>query len=98
MSVVAQSHVCMSDEYLNILRFLEALYYSIDGNFHASLKDKPFDPEDVPLTKGAGYFADEDLFAAYSTKLGPLQPEVWILPSVRLMTIANTCILAKYVS
>lgn len=57
------------------LRFLDALYYSIDGNFHANLKDKPFDKDDVPLTKGAGYFADEDLFSAYTAKLGPLQPE-----------------------
>ncbi|KIP01467.1 hypothetical protein PHLGIDRAFT_123325 [Phlebiopsis gigantea 11061_1 CR5-6] len=57
------------------LRFLDALYYSIDGNFHANLKDKPFDKDDVPLTKGAGYFADEDLFSAYTAKLSPLEPE-----------------------
>ena len=62
------------------VRFLDALYYSIDGNFHANLKDKRFDKDDVPLTKGAGYFADEDVFSAYVAKLGPLEPEVCFGP------------------
>lgn len=31
--------------------FLDALYYAIDGNFHAKLKDKPMDEDDLPLSK-----------------------------------------------
>ena len=57
-------------------RFLDALFYAIDGNFHSNQKDKLSDPDDVPLSSGAGYFADEKMFAAYSKKLGPIGPEV----------------------
>lgn len=34
------------------------------------------DDDDVPLSRGAGYFADEETFAAYAATLGPLGPEV----------------------
>ena len=34
------------------------------------------DMDDVPLSKGAAYFADEEAFAAYQEELGPLGPEV----------------------
>ncbi|GJE98479.1 hypothetical protein PsYK624_147110 [Phanerochaete sordida] len=57
------------------LRFLDALFYAVDGNFHANLKDKRMDHEDFPLSKGAAYFADETAFAAFSEKLPPLGPE-----------------------
>ncbi|GJE92976.1 hypothetical protein PsYK624_091350 [Phanerochaete sordida] len=57
------------------LRFLDALFYAIDGNFHANLRDKPMDLEDVPLSQGAAYFADEEAFAAYQEHLGPLGRE-----------------------
>ena len=55
---------------------MDALFYSIDGNFHANLKDKPLDLADFPLTKGGGYFANEDAVEAYQATLGPLMPEV----------------------
>ena len=55
---------------------MDALFYSIDGNFHANLKDKPLDLDDFPLTKGGGYFANEDAVEAYQKTLGPLLPEV----------------------
>ena len=55
---------------------MDALFYAVDGNFHANLKQKPYDADDVPLSKGAGYFVDEDAFAAYAETLGPLEPEV----------------------
>ncbi|EKM57428.1 uncharacterized protein PHACADRAFT_192577 [Phanerochaete carnosa HHB-10118-sp] len=60
---------------LTKLKFLDALFYAIDGNFHVNLKDKRMDIEDFPLSKGAAYFADEDAFAGFSAKLPPLGPE-----------------------
>ena len=60
---------------------MDALYYSIDGNFKSNLKVKKRDPFDVPLTNGCAYFADEDAFAVYSETLGPLGPEVRAAPS-----------------
>lgn len=57
-------------------RFLDALFYAVDGNFHANLKDKPLDDDDVPLSKGAGYFVDEDVCEQYTSTLGPLGSEV----------------------
>lgn len=50
-------------------RFMDALFYAIDGNFHNNQKEKLFDPDDVPLSSGADYFADEKMFAAYSKTL-----------------------------
>ena len=32
----------------------------MDGNYHFNLKSKRTDKDDVPLTKGAAYFANED--------------------------------------
>ena len=61
---------------LTSIRFVDALFYGIDGNFVANRKDKNTDPDDVPLTKGAAYFADEDDFAKYLVKMGPLKIEV----------------------
>lgn len=61
----------------HVTRFLDALFYAIDGNFHANLKgNKRIDEDDFPLSKGAAYFANEDAFAAFSATLPPLGPEV----------------------
>lgn len=57
-------------------RFLDALYYCVDGNFHTNLKEKRHDDDDFPLTKGAGYFANEDAVGAYLETLGPPGAEV----------------------
>ena len=59
-----------------VCRFLDALFYAVDGNFQANMKEKPHDAEDTPLSKGAGYFADEAAFAAFAETLGPIEPEV----------------------
>ncbi|KAI0050137.1 hypothetical protein FA95DRAFT_686892 [Auriscalpium vulgare] len=56
-------------------RFLDALFYTIDGNFHQNQRLKPHDPDDFPLTLGAAYFAHEEDFAKYQQKLGPLELE-----------------------
>ncbi|ETW79409.1 hypothetical protein HETIRDRAFT_322626 [Heterobasidion irregulare TC 32-1] len=55
--------------------FLDALFHTIDGNFHQNQKIKPLDPNDFPLTLGAGYFAHEGDFEAYQKLLGPMERE-----------------------
>ncbi|KIP12369.1 hypothetical protein PHLGIDRAFT_113846 [Phlebiopsis gigantea 11061_1 CR5-6] len=71
------------------LRFLDALYYSIDGNFHANLKEKPGDENDFPLSKGAGYFANEDAVAAYlQTQASGLQRWIDLLVHVAAYDIS----------
>ncbi|KAJ8474039.1 hypothetical protein ONZ51_g7481 [Trametes cubensis] len=56
--------------------FLDMLFYSVDGNFHHNQKMKPMDPEDFPLTQGAGYFVNEVDFAQYQERMKPPQKEV----------------------
>ena len=48
---------------LKTARFKHMLFYSKDGNFHQCQHSKKMDPNDVPLTKGASYFAHEDEYA-----------------------------------
>ncbi len=50
--------------------------HAVDGNFTNNLKDKDTDPNDMPLSLGAAYFANEIEFARYQETLGPLKPEV----------------------
>ncbi|OCH83779.1 hypothetical protein OBBRIDRAFT_815708 [Obba rivulosa] len=56
-------------------QFLDALFHTIDSNFHQNMKDKSSDPDDFPLTCGAAYFADENDFKVFQTYIGPLKPE-----------------------
>ncbi|KAI0063770.1 hypothetical protein BV25DRAFT_1767553, partial [Artomyces pyxidatus] len=56
-------------------RFLDALFYGIDGNFHQNQKVKPLDPNDFALTLGAAYFANAEDFTKYQKTLGPMEPE-----------------------
>ena len=63
------------------------MFYAVDGNFHANLKKKPLDEDDVPLSKGAAYFADEDAFAEFIETVGPLEAEASeLLERVRMMS------------
>ena len=57
-------------------RYLDALFHTIDGNFHQNQRMKPSDPADKALSLGAGYFANDDDFKAFQKTLGPLEPEV----------------------
>ncbi|KAI0675894.1 hypothetical protein C8Q78DRAFT_1066529 [Trametes maxima] len=43
-------------EHLPEYRYLDALHYSIDGNFHLSMKDRDTDPLDQAMADGASYF------------------------------------------
>ncbi|OSC98309.1 hypothetical protein PYCCODRAFT_1375432 [Trametes coccinea BRFM310] len=53
--------------------YLDMLFYSVDGNFHHNQKMKPMDPEDYPLTQGAGYFRQAILHQA-SEYMNPHSP------------------------
>ena len=59
-----------------MLRFLHALFVAIDGNFVSNRKDKNTDPDDFPLSKGAGYFVNEDDVKVYEKDEGKFKPEV----------------------
>ncbi|KAF7792778.1 hypothetical protein EIP86_003876 [Pleurotus ostreatoroseus] len=54
------------------LRYLDALFHTIDGNFVSNQKDKKRDLEDFPLTTGAGYFVDERDAKVLLDNQGPL--------------------------
>lgn len=59
------------------LSFINALFYTFDGNFRSNQKNKPMDPNDTPLTGGAGYFADSSTFDSFAKHIGaPDGPEV----------------------
>ncbi|KAF7796946.1 hypothetical protein EIP86_008132 [Pleurotus ostreatoroseus] len=48
------------------LKFLDALFHAVDGNFSQNMKNKKSDPNDVPLTSGgSAYFAYEKDVATY---------------------------------
>ncbi|KAI0060783.1 hypothetical protein BV25DRAFT_1806721 [Artomyces pyxidatus] len=57
------------------LRFVDALFHGIDGNFHQNQKVKPLDPNDFALTLGSAYFANAEDFVKYQETLGPMEPE-----------------------
>ncbi|KAI0648456.1 hypothetical protein C8Q79DRAFT_905667 [Trametes meyenii] len=61
---------CESD-----LRYLDALFYSVDGNFHQKQRKKPMDKDDVALMEGASYFVDSSDFAKYMHGIGPEEKE-----------------------
>ena len=63
-----------SDEACN--RFLDALFHTVDGNFHQKQKRKPMDEEDLPLTLGSAYYVNEVGFARFQASLKPIAKEV----------------------
>ncbi|THG93084.1 hypothetical protein EW026_g8052 [Hermanssonia centrifuga] len=57
------------------LRFLDALFHALDGNFTQNQKHNNTDVDDFPLTLGAAYFAYENDVAKYIKHLGPFKHE-----------------------
>ena len=57
-------------------RYLDALYHAVDGNFTQNLKDKGSDQDDLPLTLGAGYFANEHDAKKYFAAMPPPKTQV----------------------
>ncbi|EIW51995.1 uncharacterized protein TRAVEDRAFT_136413 [Trametes versicolor FP-101664 SS1] len=51
--------------------YLDALHYSIDGNFHLNMKKKDTDPDDFAYSMGAGYFVHERDFQHFLRKVPP---------------------------
>ena len=71
---------------LHVTRYLDALFYAIDGNYHQHQRKKPLDPNDFPMTMGAAYFANERDFRSYVTLRGEVEPEVRQSVCVRCRT------------
>lgn len=55
---------------------MDALQYSIDGNFHLNMKDRDTDPLDVALSDGAGYFVPSQTYKQFMSKTKAPKPEV----------------------
>ena len=56
-------------------------FHTVDGNFHSTQKMKPMDPSDFPLTKGAGYYAEEEEFSHFEKDFKPPKKEVSVQPN-----------------
>ena len=61
---------------LMLRRYVDALFYSIDGNFRQNVRNKAMDKDDVALTRGAGYFASTEDFQRYVKYIGKPEEEV----------------------
>ncbi|KAI0664425.1 hypothetical protein C8Q70DRAFT_905479 [Cubamyces menziesii] len=55
--------------------YVDALFYSIDGNFRQNVRNKAMDKDDVALTRGAGYFASTEDFQRYVKHIGKPEEE-----------------------
>lgn len=55
---------------------MDALQYSIDGNFHLSMKDRDTDPLDAALAEGAGYFVPKNTSKQFMKKTKAPKAEV----------------------
>ena len=53
------------------IRFLEAHFHAVDGNFQQSQKLKPMDLNDRPLTQGAGFWVEEQEAATFVRSMKP---------------------------
>lgn len=72
--------------------YVDALFYSIDGNFRQSLRAKPMDKNDVPMTEGAAYFSNNKDFNQYLDDMGTPDVEVCLfdcewLPTKLMRTV-----------
>ena len=63
---------------LTFYRYLDMLFYTIDGNFQAAQKFKPMDMTDFPITTGGAYYAPEPDYEVYRTNLPPRRKEVGV--------------------
>ena len=57
-------------------RYIDALFYAIDGNYHQHQRKKPMDKNDLPFTMNAAYYTNERDFKTYVDAMGEPQPEV----------------------
>ena len=73
-----------------IVRYLDAMHYSIDGNFHLGLKNKATDVNDVALSENAAYFVNTKDFKTFlrdapkpKKEVGNIRPAECILMLTR---------------
>ncbi|KAH9919145.1 hypothetical protein B0H21DRAFT_713026 [Amylocystis lapponica] len=55
--------------------YIDALFHTVDGNFHQTQKNKPMDPNDRALSLGASYFANDLEFTRFQHNLAPTNKE-----------------------
>ena len=60
----------------SFISYVDALHFAIDGNFHFNQKAPRSDPNDFPLTHGAGYFVHGEDFKKFLAKAPPPRKEV----------------------
>ncbi|TFK87312.1 hypothetical protein K466DRAFT_491107 [Polyporus arcularius HHB13444] len=58
-----------------VFRFLDALHYSMDGNYRSSQRKKPWDKFDVSLMGAAAYFVHQGDFKYYLSHIGETEEE-----------------------
>ena len=68
-------------DHRSLIRYLDMFFHTVDGNFHSTQKMKPMDPSDFPLTKGAGYYAEEEEFSHFDKDIKPPKKEVSVQPN-----------------
>ena len=51
-----------------LLRYLDALHFAIDGNYHFNQKAPKSDPNDFPMTRGGSYFIHDLDFKHFHAK------------------------------
>ena len=71
-------------------RYLEALHWTVDGNFQLNQRKKPMDKDDYALTEGAGYFAHAGEYAEFVRRLPPTSKEKEVSPTTA-MELGNIC-------
>ena len=62
------SHSTSTDTRLMSHRYIDAFYENVDGNFRGVQKSARSDPNDKPLTKRGGFYADEDDYDEFQSK------------------------------
>ena len=68
-------------------RYLDALHWTVDGNFQLNQRKKPMDPNDFMLTEGVGYFAHAREYSEFVRSLlkAPKDVEVSQVSSVVML-------------
>ncbi|KAM5531911.1 hypothetical protein V8D89_014422 [Ganoderma adspersum] len=66
---LADQDKCLENE-----KYLDMFFHTVDSNFHSTQKMKPIDPSDFLLTKGGGYYAEEE-FSCFEKDFKPPKKE-----------------------
>lgn len=69
-------YIALSGRPEPVSRYIDALHFAIDGNFHFNQKAPRSDPNDFPLTGGGSYFVNGGDFKKFIVKAPPPPKEV----------------------